>query len=170
MATYKKVSALSVASALAGTEAVLAVQTNASVYTTPEQIATYVHANPAGVTATSIITGEYIFTEDAELDYSGSLSDGQTSALTTFTELPADTVAVLAYLSLGDEGTEISLHWKRTSGGTFEYIIGSYYADAGTNRLRGCYWLPTGGNSIYVTTVYADTTIVFTILGYKTGA
>ena len=170
MATYKKVSALSVASALAGTEAVLAVQTNASVYTTPAQIATYVHANPAGVTATSIITGEYLFTEDNELDYSASIVDAMTAGTVVFSELPSTTVAILTWVYLADTSTTVSLGMKRSAGGTQAIQITGVWADGGTNSLRGTYWLPTSENSIYINGVTADTTSTFIILGYKTGA
>ena len=170
MATYKKVSALSAASALAGTEAVLAVQTNTSVYTTPAQIATYVHANPAGITATSVITGEYLFTEDNELDYSASIVDAMSAATVTFSELPSTTVAVLAYYDLEETGTTVGVTLKRSAGGTAVFGVRAIFADVGTNALRGTAWLPTNANSIYVSSVAADAASTFKILGYKTGA
>ena len=168
MATYTKISELDAATALAGTETLEVVQSGANVKVTPAQIKTYVDGT--GITATSVITGEYIFTEDNELDYSASFTDGMSAATVTFTQLPATTVAIQAYVQLGDTETNPKLSWKRTSGGTQGFAIQAIFADVGTNFLEGTYWLPTDNNTLYVTSVVADTLMGFFIIGYKTGA
>ena len=169
MATYTKISELTAGSALGGTEPIPMVQSSATVYVTPAQISTYVHANPAGVSNTSVITGEYIFDEDAELDYSASFTDGMSAATVTFSELPSATKAVWVYVYLGDTGVNPYIGFKRTSGGTQQFYIYAEFADSGTNKLMGTYWIPTDGNTIYATGVNADTTSEFRVLGYKTG-
>lgn len=125
--------------------------------------------SPVAVANTSIITGEYIFDEDNELDYSSSFTDGMSAATVTFTELPTNTVAVLMDIELAESGTTILFTYKRTSGGTAVFSIRTDFADSGTNQLHGTYWLPTGGNSIYATNLVADSTSTFRIIGYKTG-
>ena len=169
MATYTKISEMTAATVLGGTEQIPAVQSSAPVYLTPTQIKTYVNP-PAGITNTVTITGEYQFTEDNELDYSASITDGMAAGAVTFTELPATTVAILAFVSLGETSTGPTLSWKRTTGGTATFNLREVFADGGTNEVRGTYWMPTGGNSIYVTAVAADITSTFLIIGYKTGA
>ena len=171
MATYTKISGLTAASALDGTELFEGVQSAAPVKVTAAQIGTYVHANPTGITATSVITGEYIFTEDNELDYSASFVDSMSAGtVVTFAELPATTVAIHAYIEVADTGTDPRIYWKRTAGGTQAFHIFGSWADVGTNQLHGTWWMPTGGNSINVTNVQADAVSTFKILGYKTGA
>jgi len=170
MATYKKISGLTAGAAIVGTDTFEAVQSSASVYVTAAQVATYVHANPTGVTATSVITGEFIFTEDNELDYSGSITDGTMNSAVVFTELPATTKAIHAYVGLADTSTSPALNWQRSTGGSQIFNIRGVWADGGTNEMYAPYWMPTNGNSIYMTTVVADTGIIFRIIGYKTGA
>ena len=126
--------------------------------------------HPAGVSNTSVVTQEYIFDEDSELDYSASITDGMSAATVTFSELPATTVAIWVELAYTDSGTEPGVNYKRTSGGTEEIKIHAEFADVGNNELFGTYWLPTGGPSIYVTQVTGDSAASFKILGYKTGA
>ena len=165
--TYTKISELTAGTTLAGTETIPMVQSAATVKVTPAQLKTYVDGT--GVTATSVITGEYLFTEDNELDYSASFTDGMSAATVTFTQLPATTVAIHVYLQLGDSDVSPLFYWKRTSGGTQLFQIRATFADGGTNVLQGTYWLPTGGNSIYPTSVASDGGLGFYILGYKTG-
>lgn len=111
--------------------------------------------------------GEYQFTENNELDYSSSVTDAMAAGVLTFTELPSITRKIHVYCDLRDTGNAVYLGWKRTSGGTQEYFILGSFADVGTNQVRGTYWMPTSGNSIYVTGVAADTTSTFKIIGYK---
>ncbi len=187
-------SALPAAGALAGTEPIATVQSGEAVGATADQIAAFVagdatsqatiaaavavdpaltdafQALSAGIANTVQITGEYLFTEDNELDYSGSFINDMAPALVTFTELPADTVAILVYMDFRDILVSTSLNWKRTSGGTQSLFFRWRWGDQGTNEVRAPVWLVTGGNSIYVTGVEADSTSTFLILGYKTGA
>lgn len=178
MATYTKISELSAASALGGTEAVEVVQSGGNVKATPSQIADYVAAASAmtaafqpiadGVTNTVQVVKEYLFTEDNELDYSASLTDGMPAATVTFSELPANTVAIWVYAWVADAGTSPDIKWRRTSGGTLGLEWEYSFADGGTNVSQGTMWMPTGGNSIYVTDVQADSSVGFVLLGYKT--
>lgn len=126
--------------------------------------------NNAAVANTVRITGEYLFTEDNELDYSSSVTDGMAAATVTFSELPSDTVKVYVYVALRETSTYPYVTYKRSSGGTQAYILGVNFADAGTNNFIGTWWLPTSGNSIYITGVQADTLSTFIILGYQRGA
>ena len=166
--TYEKISEMTAATAIVGTEVFELIQSSASVKATPAQLKTYIDGT--GATATSVITGEYIFTEDNELDYSASFTDGMSAQTVTFTQLPATTKAIHVYLQLGDSDVSPLFYWKRTSGGTQLFQIRATFADGGTNVLQGTYWLPTGGNSIYPTSVASDGGLGFYILGYKTGA
>ena len=165
--TYSKISELTAASALAGTEVLPVVQSSATVKVTPAQIKTYVDGT--GITATSVITGEYQLTEDNELDYSASFTDGMSAATVTFSELPSNTKAVWVFVQLSDTGTAPHVQYKRSSGGTLSLNIFGEWADAGTNVIALTPWMPTGGNSIYVEEVAADTALIFKIIGYKTG-
>ena len=148
----------------------MASYTKFSELTGSSQTALITAVHPAGVSNTSVVTQEYIFDEDAELDYSASFTDGMSAATVTFSELPATTKAIHVALYLNETATSISFRWKRTSGGTNTFLHLIDYADVGTNALDTLLWMPTGGNSIYVTTVDADSAITFKILGYKTGA
>ena len=56
------------------------------------QLTSAFQALSAGITNTVQITGEYMLTEDNELDYSGSITDAMSAQTVTFSELPADTV------------------------------------------------------------------------------
>ena len=133
------------------------------------QTALITAVHPAGVSNTSVVTQEYIFDEDSELDYSGSFTGGMSAATVTFSELPAATVAIWAQIQLADTGATTRISWKRTSGGTMELNFLMNWADVGTNSSWAPIWMPTGGNSIYVTAFTADAAHVFKILGYKTG-
>ena len=133
------------------------------------QTALITAVHPAGVSNTSVVTQEYIFDEDAELDYSASFTDGMAAGTVTFTELPATTKAVWIYYKFSDTGVHSQLLIKRSSGGTAVISIAGQFADAGTNAIDGTAWLPTDGNTIYVTGLAADTTSTFVIIGYKTG-
>ena len=144
--------------------------TKFSELTEANQTALITAVHPAGIANTSVILQEYIFTEDNELDYSASFVDGMSAATVTFTQLPATTKAIHITLLFADTGTQVNLTTKRTSGGTETFRIITERPDVGTNFLGGTYWLPTGGNSIYVTDVTADATSTFKIIGYKTGA
>ena len=171
MVTYKKISAMTAATALAGTEPFAVVQSSATKKATPAQMATYVHANPtAGTANTAAIIGEFQFTEDNELDYSGSMVSGMSAATVTFTELPADTVEIHAYVQMDDVGTGPAFVWQRTEGGTQPLRLSWTFADQGTNGWHTLAWMPTGGNSIHVTTVVGGSASNFIIIGYKTGA
>ena len=168
---YVKISDMTAASALAGTELVEAVQSSASVKATMAQISTYINANPpSGVTATSAITGEFQFTEDNELDYTASITDGMSAQTVTFIQLPSTTKAIHAAIEIADADADVRILWKRTSGGTQVLSYYGSFQDVGTNRYYDLVWMPTGGNSIYVTTVTAGALRNFKILGYKTGA
>ena len=169
---YKKISGLTAGAAIVGTDTFEAVQSSESVYVTAAQMATYVYSTtpPAGVSNTTVITGEYQFTEDNELDYASSISDGTMNSAVVFTELPATTKAIHAYVGLADTSTSPALNWQRSTGGSQIFNIRGVWADGGTNEIYAPYWMPTNGNSIYMTTVVADTGIIFRIIGYKTGA
>lgn len=165
-----RISDLPAAAALAGTEELAAVQSTTKAPTV-DQINDYVHANPpSGIANTVTILDEHQFTEDDELDYSASFSDGMADATITFTELPLNTIAISVFLDLADTGTEVHFNWKRSSGGTQTFAVRASFADVGTNGIRGLYWMPTSGNTLRVTDVAADTTSTFIIVGYKTGA
>lgn len=180
MPSYTKISELTAGSAIGGTELLLAVQDSESVYVTADQIATYVAAATAltaafathpgsAVSGATVVTGEFIFTDGDELDYSSSFTNDMASALTTFAELPTTTVAILAQVAIGDTGTDPYIQYKRAASSSVVSIFGASFADVGTNRLRGPIWIPTYQNTIYVTACIADTTIQFYVLGYKTG-
>ena len=148
----------------------MASYTKFSELTGSSQTALITAVHPAGVSNTSVVTQEYIFDEDAELDYSASFTDGMSAATVTFSELPSNTVAVWAELSANDSGGNPAYGFKRSSGGTDIFYFGALFADAGVNNnLRAMVWLPTNGNSIYANGVQSDTQIVFKIYGYKTG-
>jgi len=168
MATYTKISELTAATVLDGTETIPVVQSSATVKATVSQI-----WNGAATAATgaSVITGEYIFTEDSELDYSGSFTDGMSAQTITFSELPANTKAIFAKIYLNDTDITPNMRIKRTSGGTENLYIAASFADGGTNYLYGTWWLPTDGNSIYVMSCTSDgaDTPKFIIYGYKVG-
>ena len=167
--TYTKISEMTAATAIVGTEVFELIQSSASVKVTPAQIKTYVDGT--GATATSVITGEYIFTEDNELDYSASFTDGMSAQTVTFSELPTTTVAVLVYTYLRDSGNAPGISLKRSAGGTqIMYIPYASFADGGNNEVIGTYWWPTENNTIYVNSLAADVVSEVKILGYKTGA
>ena len=117
------------------------------------------------------VVAEYLYTEDNELDYTTHVADGTTGTLVTFSELPENTVKALAYIACADTGTEPSMTYKRSSGGTHEIVFGHQFADVGTNKSRGTEWLLTGGNAIYVTDLQCNSTAGFSfdILGYQVG-
>ena len=123
----------------------------------------------APVTNSVRVTGEYMFTEDHELDYSASFTSGMAAATITFTQLPTNTIAVIASVRLFDTGTLPAFTWKRSSGGTKTWTIKAAFADRGTNSIEGIYTVPTGGNSLYVTVCQADAAREFVIIGYKVG-
>ena len=174
MATYTKISELTAATVLGGTEQIPCVQSAATVVCTPAQISTYVNANPpSGITATSVVTGEYIFDEDSELDYSTTVVNGMSAQAVTFSELPSTTREILTYLDIRDASLNPYIQFKRSSGGTLSYLIAGQFADAGaSNWIRGLYWLPTHENSIYIETVNAGQSPSagsFVIVAYKVG-
>ena len=157
----------SAATIVAGDE-VLGVQSAESVLYTAAQVKTFVDG--AGVANTITITGEHLFTEDNELDYSGSLSDGMSAETITFSELPADTRAIYVLYRFTDSGGDVNFAWKRSAGGSLTMNLRSTFADGGAeNRIWGVAWLLTDSNTIRVITVTADHTSVFKILGYEIG-
>ena len=166
--TYEKISEMTAATAIVGTEVFELIQSSASVKVTPAQLKTYIDGT--GATATTVITGEYIFTEDNELDYSSSITEGMSAATITFTQLPTTTVAVLAYMYLTEAGTEATINFKRSAAGTQEFYMVAAWADGGTNKRGSIAWLPTSNNTIRIIGVGADASRTFKILGYKTGA
>ena len=168
MPGFEKTSEQGSATTIAAGDEFLGVQGSATVLYTGTQVATFVAGT--GIANTVAITGEFLFTEDNELDYSASFTDGMSAAAITFTELPADTVSINAYVRMRDSGTNPSLAWKRSSGGTQQFFIGALFADGGNNIIDGTYWLPTNNNTIYATAVAADNARSFVIIGYKTGA
>ena len=177
MATdYDKITDLPAASALDGTELSEVVQSGTSKKATVDQIAESSAMTDAfqpiadGIANTVQVVKEYMLTEDNELDYSSSITNGMAAATVTFTELPANTVAILVKTSWTDLGAAVRFSWRRTSGGTQEFDIRCDFADGGNNTLRGTYWLPTGGNSIYATVVTSSVNVEFEIIGYKTSA
>ncbi len=123
-----------------------------------------------GIANTVTITGEHWFTEDNELDYSSSIVHGMSAATITFTELPSDTLGIFVHVDLEDTGANVQLANKRSVGGTHRNDIRINFADVGTNKILGTYWLPTESNTLYVVAVAADSVSNFIILGYKTGA
>ncbi len=121
------------------------------------------------ITNAKRITGEYLLDEDHELDYSASFTDGMAAATITFTQLPSDTVLIHVKYKFVDTGINPKVGFKRSSGGTFPFALGAQFADAGLNAIEDLAWLPTSGNTIRVTSVAADNTRTFCIIGYKTG-
>lgn len=121
------------------------------------------------VTNAKRVVAEYIFDEDSELDYTGSFTDGMAAATITITELPVNTVAIKVLLDIGDTSNAPIFSWKRTAGGTLVLSEFVTFADGGTNRFVRVVWMPTGGNSLRVTNVTADTNLDFKILGYQVG-
>ncbi len=115
------------------------------------------------------VTGEYMFTEGNELDYTASFGDGTTGTV-TFTELPANTIAVLVRLEIRDTSTNPSMDFKRSSGGTLLLRFSGLWADGGANLLRmPTVWIPTSGNTLYKSDIRADNARAFHIIGYKVG-
>ncbi len=190
MSTFIKISELDAGTAVLGTDQFAGVQSSATVLITGSQIGAFVAGDAtsltaiaaasqlttvfqplaAGIANTVQITGEYMFTEDNELDYTSSFTDGMGAATITFTELPADTVKILAYVELVDTGADPRMEYKRSSGGTALMYIQAGFADGGNNTIKDTHVITTGGNSIYVSHLSADVTSTFRILGYKTGA
>lgn len=116
------------------------------------------------------VIAEYIFDADQELDYSSSFSDGMASATITFSELPTNTVEILAEIGLSDSGIVPYFQWKRSSADTRTFGFTARFADSGTNIHRSLVWMPTSGNTIYVTNVVGDVNIEFHLIGYKVAA
>lgn len=180
MATYTKVSEVDAASALDGDELIEVVQGGDSLKATGDQVATFVAASTpmtdgfqalsSGIANTVQITGEYQFTEDNELDYSSSVTDGVMDSAVTFTELPNDTVAIQVLVDIADTSAVVAIRMKRSAGGTQVITIGTGFADGGVNLVLGTYWIPTENNTLYFTTNTTDSTSGFKIVGYKTGA
>ena len=166
---YSKISDMTAGSALTGTELFEAVQSSASVKITGTQIKTYVDP-AAGIANTVTITGDYLLTDGNELDYSSSFSNDMASTMTTFTELPTTTREVLVLMEAADTSVTPRLLVRRSTSSTSLFGLNTVFADHGTNRIAGTQWIPTNGNYLLTNTVIADTTIVFTICGYKTGA
>ena len=148
----------------------MATYTKFSELTGANQTALITAVHPAGTANTSVILQEYIFTEDNELDYSASFTDGMSAATVTFTQLPATTRAIHLLLQLQDTGSSVSFRWKRSSGATVQYAVLGAWGDVGTNILYVPVWVATNDNSIYVNTVEADTLSNVYVIGYKTGA
>lgn len=121
------------------------------------------------VASTKIITGEFIFDEDALLDYGASITDGGSGTI-TFTELPISTVAIWVQVYFEDSGTAPGVRFKRRSASTETRLVKVAFADRGSNFLAGTYWLPTWQNSIYYDSAAVDAGSDFRIIGYKTGA
>lgn len=128
----------------------------------------YLHAGDPATNAVRI-TGEYLFTASNGLNYSASFTDGMSAGTVTFSELPADTVAVFAEIVLSDTGAPY-MQVKHGGAGGNTITIGGQFADGGTNLWRDTLWVPTDGNALYVEAVNADTSVIFYILGYKTGS
>ena len=180
MASYTKISGMTAASALDGTEQFAGVQSSAPVKVTAAQVATYAAGASAltsafqplaaGASSSTQVTGEYIFDDGSWLDYSGSVSDGAQDAAVTLTELPSTTKAIWVYWLASDTGTSCRIRCQPATASTQVISLGATFADAGTNTAAGTAWLPTNGNSIYFGTNACDTTINFFIMGYKIGA
>ena len=190
MSTFTKISELAAASALDGTEPLPVVQSSVTVQATGIQVRDYVAASAsaqtviaassplttafqalsAGIANTVQITGEYMLTEDNELDYSGSFTDGMSAGTVIFSELPADTVAIWVLLELADTDVISKFEWKRSTGGTVTLQERVQFADGGTNSYFTTAWMPTDGNTLRVVSVAAVNTMTFKIIGYKTGA
>jgi len=172
---YKKITGLTAASAIASANSFELVQSGVSYEATMAQVAASTPltdafvAKPAAVGSAATVIAEYIFDEDHELDYSASFNDGS-SGTKTFTELPANTVAIWVDFYVEDTATTVYATFKRSTGGTKTITIRASFADLGTNLIRGPYWLPTSGNTIYLVGTNCDTGHTFTILGYKVGA
>ncbi len=168
MPGFEKTSEQASAATIVAGDEFLGVQSSTTVLATAAQIKTFIDGT--GIANTVTITGEHMFTEDNELDYSGSIINGMAPATITFTPLPADTVTILVDLQIAHSGQTPNFEWKRTSGGTKVFSVLGQWADGGINGLYGQYWMPTGGNSMYIVTATMDATSNFVIIGYKTGA
>ena len=190
MPEYEKTSEQTAASAITTADEFVGVQSSETVLYTGTQVGAFVGADTTtltsiaaasqlttafqalstGITDTVQITGEYMFTEDHEKNYTASFSDGMSAQTVTFTELPADTVGIWVFSNIADTRDSPDLKWRRTSGGTLGLEREFHFADGGTNVVQGLHWMPTGGNSIYVVSMEADSASTFYIMGYKTGA
>lgn len=127
----------------------------------------YVTGTQEGAANTVRVIREYQYTEDNELDYSSSFTSGMTAAI-TFTELPTNTCSIHLRIEIGDAGNVPQVNFKRTSGGTFVTRITASFADAGAaNIIRGNYWIPTSGNSVYVAFAQCDQGSNLYVIGYK---
>ncbi len=179
MSEFEKTSEQTAASTIVNADEFLGVQSSTTVLYTGSQIATYVagasalttvfQALSAGIANTVQITGEYLFTEDNELDYSSSLTNDMSAATITITELPADTVSIWVEIAFSDVFFPV-IAMKRSEGGSHTITLGDVFADGGTNEMRRTQWLPTENNTIRITQVVGDQSIGFFILGYKTGS
>ena len=170
MPSYEKLSDQTTASTIVATDSLWGVQSSATVVMSAAQVRTFARGG-AGIADTVQITGEYQLTEDNELDYSASFTDGMSAQTITFTELPADTVSIHAFIQLREDATgDPRFQWKRSSGATEQWVHRGKYADGGDNRLALFEWLATENNTIYGAEMQADITQNFKIIGYKTGA
>jgi len=178
MATYSKITDLTAATAITSGSVFEVADAGASKQVTASVLAAYTATDsaltgafspygPSGVTgATAVRT--FIFDGDAELDYSSSFTDGQTSAVTTITELPSTTTAILFYIYLKHSGTNPSIGFKVSAGSAVETLIGATFEDVGINYFRTTAWVRSDGNSVYVVRVVGDTDIQVYVYGYMT--
>lgn len=116
----------------------------------------------APVTNSKRVVAEYIFDEDQELDYTSAIANNTT---VTVSELPANTVAILAHVAI-TRGNVAGIYYKRSSGSTNIYKLLGGSTASGTSRFWHLVWMPTNGNSFYVQALY-DVLSYFWIVGYK---
>ena len=166
MATYEKVSDLTAATALDGTEVLHVVQGSASTKATPAQINTYVQANlPSGITGATAVQ-PFFFDPGSELNYDATFTDGMVTAVTV-TELPATTKAICWSILIADTTTLVRLQWRASAASAINYF-GAQYADQGANQISGVVWMNSDGNQITIAQLSADTTRQFRVIGYAT--
>jgi hypothetical protein len=117
------------------------------------------------VANTERVQTEHIFTADNELDYTSDIADSTT---VTISELPSNTVALYAWVSVAASGEDVFLRTKRNSSASNLFLAPrGAWNDRGTNRIAIKVWIETDGNSFYCYTVRGNLSD-FKIIGYKT--
>ena len=164
MATYNKISDLTAASALGGTETFEAVQSSASVKATAAQIATYAGGGAGAVTAATIVR-TYMLNPDSPIDLSASFTDGMSAGTVTVSGLPSNTRGMLLQLEFDDTDNNVVCRFRASAASTIQDFRGSF-ADGGTNILRANMWISTFDNTFHVDSLNADTTSNVYVLGY----
>ena len=119
-----------------------------------------------GISNTEQSVREYQFTADNELN-AITLYGFNSTGTKTMSALPSNTIGIHLYLSVYDNLVPTFLNYKRSSGDTQTFIIGSGIDNGGDfNYHRGNYWMPTNGNQIYIVSITGVVQYAV-IIGYK---